>query len=393
MSQHCPPEMAVLMNSTRWCAGSAGPLAQAFVRWDTINWERLLQLADYHRIPSVVYLYLSTTLADKVPAAILAKLKAKHFTSAFLSKAKTARLIELIRFFDEEGILVVPWRGLTLAQLYYTELTDRNFGDLDFLIKKEDLPRIKKLLLAAGFLIGEIGESETNIERHLHSMAFYKNENDLYCELDCHWSFAEKKWRIPFPDRHVWDNLQKVAFMGQPCHTLAPEDLLLALIVHHGLRSRWNKLKFMLDLALMIKKEEALDWQHLLTKAKLLGMDEIMLAGLTAMQDLTGQALPPITREQAAGKLRVKWLRENIIQRLETGKAHWLPWTIVLAPFVRMWLSAFVKKIKRLLLPNVNDYEKISFPAPLHFLYYPYRLWRLFHKYGIKRMIKLLGRR
>jgi len=114
-----------------------------------LDWQRVLDLVDHHRIVPQVYGALSA-LSYLVPAPPLNALRSRYQDNARKALRFTAELARILDHLESAGIKALPFKGPVLAQTLYGEVTQRQFGDLDILILPADVPKAKAALLALG---------------------------------------------------------------------------------------------------------------------------------------------------------------------------------------------------------------------------------------------------
>ena len=90
------------------------------------------------------------TIVDKGPSKVCVAKHKKLGRKTFL-KIYSGVDSDLVQRFEREGILAIPYRGPTLALMAYCDLGLREFGDLDLLIRRQDLGPAKEMLLGEGF--------------------------------------------------------------------------------------------------------------------------------------------------------------------------------------------------------------------------------------------------
>ena len=126
---------------------------------------------------------------------------------------------ELHKLLTENGVPCVILKGAASAA-YYPDPILRTMGDVDFLIKPEDMDKVRTLLLAEGFTMQG--------ENHGFHRAFKKGKT----HLEAHFAFAEKI--NPEIDRYVDEYLSSIiesaeCVSSKNCTCMLPDRF------HHGL--------------------------------------------------------------------------------------------------------------------------------------------------------------
>ena len=98
----------------------------------------------------------------------------------------------VLKTFNAAGIDVIVLKGAFLAELVYENIGRRAMGDIDLLVKKEDLEKVKQELIQLGYQalptrwgerLNELWETAWAEERH-----FTKVNN---VDIDVHWYIQE----------------------------------------------------------------------------------------------------------------------------------------------------------------------------------------------------------
>ena len=75
----------------------------------------------------------------------------------------TRELFRILGHLESAGIKTLAYKGPVLAKTLYGDVTERQYSDLDILIRPEDVPRAKAALLALGHTCGPESASEEEL--------------------------------------------------------------------------------------------------------------------------------------------------------------------------------------------------------------------------------------
>lgn len=246
---------------------------------------------------------------------LLEKLTAEGFVEVFppLQPENTGRNLSLTRellrvmaLLEKAGIRAISFKGPVLAAQYYGEIGLRQFGDLDILVSRRDVPRAQKLLLSNGY-------------RTLLFRWF-----DPHCQLlhpegkrvvELHRELMPRTFYVPFDWNALWDRSELFSLIGTEVRTLSAEDLLLFLCAH-GAKHLWERMVWVCDVAQILRARPQLDWDRLLQSAREAGAERMLLLGLFLAQDLMGVELPVVIVRKASGDAEVKRLVLDMKDRL-----------------------------------------------------------------------------
>lgn len=279
-----------------------------------IDWSRLLRTAHAHGLAPLLYWHLNAICPAKVPKPALAQLQSYFHRTASKNLHLSSELVKLLRLFQADKIMAVPFKGPVLAASVYGNLLLREFSDLDILVRERDVYRAKALLVSQGFQLRLAAHETAGQEGHfLHHHTFLR---DALC-VEVHWSFAERYFSIPL-DKGLWRRLEQASLAGTDVPNLAAGDLLLALCVH-GARHRWERLTWICDVAELLRATPGLPWDQVLASARTMGIQRILFLGLLLARDLLQADFPPGVRRRADADPMAKCLSAQVREHLFRG--------------------------------------------------------------------------
>jgi len=237
----------------------------AAAAWD---WERFAELCDAHQLAPYVYWRLTGPPRSAVPAGLLERLRKRFHAVCGRNYRLAKKAVDLTAKLENEGVHALVYKGPSLAMSVYGGLALRPYNDLDLLIRKEHHARVVQLMTGWGFQIAPkpavphvrpyLGRPEDprNVER-TQEIEFCAPDNTYYADL--HWQLGDIFWRSLNPAvEKFWDRAERQALPQGSVSTLCREDLFLTLCAH-GNRHRWFCLKWLLDVAELLRKPETLD--------------------------------------------------------------------------------------------------------------------------------------
>ncbi|MCM3874358.1 MAG: nucleotidyltransferase family protein [Pyrinomonadaceae bacterium] len=364
----------------------------------SIDWSYVIERAERHRVTPLLCQNLNEVCPTLVPAEVLKVLRAYTSTNAHYNLYRTAELIKLLRLFEASGIHALPFKGPVLAALAYGNLGLRDFGDLDILVRPQDVLRTQGLLTGQGYrLISAPGPS-------LSELRFSPRNKDLIFDsangrvrVELHWRFTGKHFDFPLEQNSMWKRLESVSIAGSVVRTLGPEELLLYLCMH-GSRHGWERLLWICDVVELIRAHPAMDWPAIVEEASNLGSRRTLALGLIMARDLLGLELSPevwrtIQVEPTTESLATR-LQESLFINNETHKgiSYWqdihLRMRERVSDRVRLRLHYLRRYLRLAVVPNERDHAMLQVPSALPFLYYFLRPFRLIRKFGLPELQK-----
>jgi hypothetical protein len=356
-----------------------------------IDWAYVFQKARQNRVMPLLYWNLAAACPGAVPKDILNYLQAFFHDHARHNLFQTRELLTLLRLLDAQGIPALPFKGPLLAALVYGNVSLRQFGDLDILVHRRHLKRVKHLLFSLGY---SFAITPSWLEQHFPILSRGKDfifaSQDQQTRIELHWRLSENHFRIPFKMKRLWDQLEPISLAGSRVRSLPLEDLILYLCLH-GSRHSWERLAWICDIADLIRVHPEIDWNSLMNRARTLGNERALALGLFLASDLLGASLPEdvSARIQIDPKVRLvaARVRELLFQQEDNRLdiSYWCHHHLLMRERfrdrVRLYIHYSRRYFRLILRPNESD-RAMSLPSSLSFLYYLFRPLRLMRVYG-----------
>jgi len=280
----------------------------------TIDWQRFLALAHFHRIEGLAFKALgkSSLLPDH---ALEALSEAASRIAAENLRASVA-CGSLLDRFEAAGIPLLFLKGLTLGLLAYGDRAVKAAIDIDLLIDPENLDGAASLLRQEGYRLSAPRESpEDRILRRWHrswkESVWMRDSCQL--QVDLHTRPADNRRLIPAIDVHAPSQAVDVGD-GISLPTLA-EDHLFAYLAVHGASTAWFRLKWISDLAALLHGRETAEIERLYFRSQELGASRAAGQALLLADHLFG------TLEEDLG-FRDRLARDRVTQRLLGSASH-----------------------------------------------------------------------
>lgn len=193
------------------------------------DWAPVLADARAHRLIPLLHRASRNDSTRPIPDDIAGELDRLVSATAAKNLLFRHELAAILREANARGVSCAPLRGVALGEQLYGDPALRPTGDLDVLIKPEELPAVRALL-------GELGYYEVEPRAGFalafdYTLEFFK-DRPLSLIVEPHWTIAYP----PFVDRlsmpEVWARCRPRAVAGVETRVLGPEDLLIHLGLH-----------------------------------------------------------------------------------------------------------------------------------------------------------------
>ena len=275
-----------------------------------IDWQTVLNRSWWHRIRLLTHLHLSAQPSGVVPAAVMEVLGSQ---SRELEQ-RNRRLMKMLRhvtsLFEQSSVPMLVFKGPTLAVDAYGDLSLRECGDLDMLIRPDDFPQVRELLCDNGFTC-LWDQLDSDRKRQLFACEFQRDG----VELDVHWDLAPKWHNYDVDFERLWEGGDPLEAKIEFVRKLRPEDSLEVLCMH-GTRHWWERLRWICDIAELVNRGTINDWDRLAVRAAEARCYRTVWLGLWLAGDLLAADLPPEIRNQLD--------RSPVFRQLGTQVGVWL---------------------------------------------------------------------
>ena len=304
------PEAELLV----WCARTA--LTDALKErirqsvQEPLDWAVVLDLARYHGVGPLLYQNLSTLCSDLVPAESLTQLRQRTQAGALLNRLLTQELVVLCEAFAAHGVPVIPIKGATLAASAYGDLTLRDFSDLDLLIPERSIAEAQTILLAQGYERKNPSTEPAEADHEEGPYHVFIKKRTLF-RVDLQWVMAHQCFMFQLDRPEFWQRRRPVALTNKTVQGLAPEDLLIVLCVH-GSKHAWGALKWVCDVAELLRAHDHMDWDRIFSSASTWRCRRLVLMGLSLAHLVLDAPLPEVVVARLSADSDVRMLSHRM---------------------------------------------------------------------------------
>lgn len=257
---------------------------------ETLDWSMVLKMAEYHGVVPLLYRNLSAVSSDLVPAQLLTPLRHKTQAEAMLNRALADELLVLCEAFTAREVPVIPIKGATLAVSAYGDVALREFTDLDLLVPKASMAAAQAVLLAQGYKRRTALDKSSETNREQGPYHVYIKACGL-SRVDLQWMMAHSFFTFALDRPEFWRSRIPIGLENKTVPGLAPEPLLIVLCVH-GSKHAWELLKWVCDVAELLRSHPHLDWNQIFVYASNWRCRGMLSLGLSLAHRLLDAPLP-----------------------------------------------------------------------------------------------------
>ncbi|MDM5272540.1 nucleotidyltransferase family protein [Sulfurovum sp. zt1-1] len=342
--------------------------------YPTLDPQNLITLAYSQGILPLVYKTLKKLFEEDLfhDEETLSLFKQHYMSIAQKNMLMSAELLRIMKLLEDSGIEALAFKGPTLAQQAYGDITMRRFGDLDILVGENEVFSTGKILSAHGYMPVspiKILQNKTCL-KVMNDLAFYDRSKGVFIEM--HWRLFREKIGQHLDFSQISGTNCTVTINGHSIPTLSPEMQLVYLSLH-GSKHAWERLEWICDIDRLLRVQTNIDWDKSFNIAKEMDTYTTLYLGLNLCYELLGTPLPktimPIIHTERILELTEETYNLlNNLPELE-GYAKYR----AIHRYQNTLLDTLGKKIRHFLSTNFtisqNDCQEFPLPSSLTFLY------------------------
>jgi hypothetical protein len=295
------------------CASPAGDPRRLADLLRTVDWPRLLTLAEDHSVEGHLASSIDKLEGELVPSEVRQMLDDRKRARTFFTLRLNAELFRLLEQFGASGIRAVAIKGPALAVQAYGDPAMRTYGDLDLLVRQRDIRRATELMIAARYAPA-VPLSAIDAGKIPGQYLFSKPDSKLLVELHNDLTLRYFPRRLPLEEFFARQIRVRVDAHDVPA--LSVEDELV-LICIHGAKHFWERLLWIADVAALISRQTGIDWDLVADSSQSVEAEHMLHTGLRLACDLLKAQLP--------GKVQAAVQADGMATRLVEQCRKWLP--------------------------------------------------------------------
>lgn len=268
-----------------------------------VDWDKVIEESNAHSITGLLYPALKKYDNSKLDADVLNSLKKSTFISAVQQSKHIKETAKILELFNKNNIPVIVLKGLVIRN-YYPMPDLRTMCDSDVIIHKEDLEKVRTLLLNEGF------REEEDAGHHI---AFFK----FGFNLEVHWTLANETFRKGQEcfQEHIWKDARKIQVDGVDTLALSLEDQALHFCAHmasHMAISGFG-VRQLADLVLLVEHEgKNINWNSFIEKTKKSGLYKFSIGMFKVCNYLFNMEIPEELKDNSNDEEVIKLVVNDI---------------------------------------------------------------------------------
>jgi hypothetical protein len=388
------PELALVVACSRWPLGPSDEREIRSRAAAATDWDRFLAWVRRNRIAPLVYENLRRTASPSVPEAVILELQSQTARNGRRVLMQIAEAARISRLLGDAGIRSMVIKGPTLSHLAFGDPALRESEDIDIVIDSARVREVDRMIVKAGYrrIVPNTELTPRLYEAYLHrrcQFGYYLETSNISLEL--HWRLTSNSLLMPLDARTSWSRCKPVRIAGASFATLPDEDLFLYLCVH-GSVHMWFRLKWLADIAALLRRLGPEVIERIAKRAGDLEVDRSFYQAVILAHRLMAVPVPPEVLMNACGDVAAR--------RLAIAACRALNWHgSPEEPIQTQWFSAWVNWHAFGLRPGLRfrwkelqnqmfspeDWARVRLPERLSLLYLPLRplSWGARHLYRL----------
>lgn len=352
---------------------------------DDLNWPEFSRLVEKSRMEPLLAARIRK-LPQWADCPVLAGLARRSSEFAILAMGQITALAEIMALFQRADIRALSLKGPALAMSLYGNPALRFSRDLDVWVEQSALENACALLSRNGWMQEDIPaktpkQKKLFLQRSKH-ITFQKN-NVL---LELHWKISFREDALGFEDFWAARRQMTLAGVSIPC---MEETQDAAYQLAHSMEHGCERMRWVVDLYYLLQKQAAAAlWEKgnpttlhylcallLLDRTKILALSPVCLPDFSVTAEADGVHIsyaPSLSalfsQAEALAFFCEEFMAADLSPLLE--RAGHIRLDSILEPNPT---RATLTVIRHRLIPNQEQWQMVTLPDWLYFLYYPLR--------------------
>ena len=359
-----------------------------------IEWNYLISTAREHGLMPLLYRHLNA-IHSAIPAEQFHIIKQESVENCQSVLHLVGRLTKLLNTFNEQRIPVLVFKGPILAELAYGEKNLRQAGDLDVLIKRADFDRTKNLLEGLGYRMAPaLTPSQQAAHVNFHCEIQFMRDNG-FTVVDLHWSLTPKAFSVALDVDGMLERSQTVSIGGMKVSTFGLEDLILFQCVH-GAKHSWSRLEWISSLAEVIRNAEFIDWEVLINRAGDARAVKVLALGLSLARQVGDAPIPQSIGARIDPTHSMEKFATAMLATMFKSGAKEYRTVRAIGRNLKIMdrkRDVLVSLLRAVFVPTISDWESLTLPQSVQWLYYVVRPLRLLKAYTVSLFRRVVFRK
>ena len=264
-----------------------------------LDWAYFFERCQTEGLSSLIYKTLLEIdhIERIIPPDIWSSLRDVYY-SAITKNIFIFRTLERISTcFEREGIEVMVFKGPMLAECVYGDIGLRSMGDIDILVKKEDMAKTHGILTDLGYSTSFGIDFSNPLFGLYRNTLLYQMTGSMSGSIHVHWHIINS---LPYHERviqmidmdRIWRESIPIKLGGANLRTFSPYHQIIFLSMHI-LNHSFTPSILLCDIHEFLRlQKENVDWGRLVEEALEFGLSSHVYYTLYVVSTLLGTDIP-----------------------------------------------------------------------------------------------------
>jgi hypothetical protein len=256
-----------------------------------IVWERVLGLAAAWEVEPVMLHHLRASFSEFVPIEHLETIVDRERSARANSLTRALLTVALSNDLKSKGIDAIVLKGAALAITAYDDASMRSYSDVDLLLRIDDLPRAKAVLLEQGYKPDYADNAEAQLIADQHALEFSNSLN----KVELHWTPLSKYLGFNLDIHGLWRTSQMIPLAGSHIRAMNASHQLLFTCAH-GTKHQWINPRWICDVAQLTARMSHTELEETEDLAASIHARRILALGIRLTRDVLGSSVQTLDR-------------------------------------------------------------------------------------------------
>ncbi len=229
------------------------------------EWELIAKESEWQGVGPLLYHTLKHLNEPfKIPPELWQDMHNKYIISALSNTRLFSDLEKVFTLLEEIKTPVIALKGSHLAEKVYGNIALRTMGDVDLLVREEDLETIENAFRQTG--AESLGYNCADSRQHFHvTYRFFEKR----LVIEAHWKLFSSRYTCQIDHEALWERAKPLNPEQPGVLVLSPEDLLIYICAHTAKHTIYIILRMLYDIFVILANyEKTLQWPELTKRAK-----------------------------------------------------------------------------------------------------------------------------
>ena len=329
-----------------------------------MNWDALMAEAGRHGTSGFIYKNLQAL--ENIPRKVLARFDNVHNQMLRHNVMLASEADRLLDALNAKGVEVITLKGPLTAEMIFGDIGLYPSGDIDMLIKVEDIDLVVGCLESEGYQLNDKG-FDTYRDFYIKELYHISLSNGRYT-VEPHWNLFFRYFTTP--PEFWWEDSRTVIKADREYRFLSPEKDIL----YNSFRiftKNFFPLRFLVMVAELIRfYEDEIDWDLMCRCARRYRFENVLGTVLLMSADLLGAKVPAEYARTRGGRSKLLY---NMSVNMMFSETVPHPFHKIALVFMRDDIAGAARVILRRLFPSMGEIisrYKLSEGSPKAVIYY-----------------------